>query len=58
LVIVDIAIIEAAGFKQFCKYKENTVFTTSLYKIDRLIEEKTSLLEETPEQLVEYQLAA
>jgi hypothetical protein len=29
-----------------------------LYKIDRLIEEKTSLLEETLEQLVEYQLPA
>jgi hypothetical protein len=27
-----------------------------LYKIDRLIEEKTSLLEETPEQLVERRL--
>jgi hypothetical protein len=58
LVTVDIAIIGAAGFSQLCRHKENTVFTTSLYKIDRLIKEKTSLLEETPEQLVEYCLPA
>jgi hypothetical protein len=58
LVTVDIAMIGAAGFKQLCKYKENTVFTTSLYKIDKLIEKKTSLLEETPEQLVEYRSPA
>jgi hypothetical protein len=56
LVTVDIAIIGAASFSRFCRYKENTVFTTSLYKIDRLIEEKTSLLEKTLEQLVEYWL--
>jgi hypothetical protein len=56
LVTVDIAIIGAASFSWLCRYKENTVFTTSLYKIDKLIEEKTSLLEEIPEQLVEYRL--
>jgi hypothetical protein len=56
LVTVDIAIIGAASFSRLCRHKENTVFTTSLYKIDRLIEKKTSLLEETPEQLVERQL--
>jgi hypothetical protein len=56
LVTVDITIIGAASFSRLCRYKENTVFTTSLYKIDRLIEEKTSLLEETPEQLVEHRL--
>jgi hypothetical protein len=56
LVTIDIAIIGAAGFTRLSKHKGNTVFTTSLYKIDRLIEEKTSLLEETPEQLVEYRL--
>jgi hypothetical protein len=58
LVTVDIAIIGAAGFNRLYKYKKNIVFTTSLYKIDRLIEEKTSLLEETLEQLVEYCLPA
>ena len=50
--------IGAAGFNRISKYKENTVFTTSLYKIDRLIEEKTLLEEETPEQLVEHRLPA
>ena len=48
--------IGAAEFTQLSKHKGNTVFTTSLYKIDRLIEEKTSLLEETLEQLVERRL--
>jgi hypothetical protein len=58
LVTVDIAIIGAADFSRLCRYKENTVFTTSLYKINRLIEEKTSLLEKTLEQLVEHRLPA
>jgi hypothetical protein len=58
LVTIDIAMIGAAGFTRLSKHKGNTVFTTSLYKIDRLIEKKTSLLEETLEQLVERQLPA
>ena len=56
MVTIDIVIIRAAGFTQLSKYKKNTVFTTSLYKIDRLIKEKTCLQEETAEQLVEYKL--
>jgi hypothetical protein len=54
LVTVDIVIIRTAGFTWLSKYKRNTVFTTSLYKIDKLIKEKTSLQEEILEQLVEY----
>jgi hypothetical protein len=48
--------IGAAGFSRLCRHKGSTVFTTSLYEIDKLIEEKTCLQEETPEQLVERQL--
>ena len=56
LVTIDIAMIGAAGFSRLCRHKGSTVFTTSLYEIDKLIEEETCLQEETPEQLVERRL--
>jgi hypothetical protein len=60
VITIDIAMIGAAGFKHLTKRKGNTVFTTSLYEIDKLIEEKTQLLleEEALEQLVERKLPA
>ena len=49
--------IGAAGFTRLLKHKENTVFTTSLYEINKLIKEKTQALkEETADQLVERKL--
>ena len=48
--------IGATGFSRLYRHKGSTVFTTSLYKINKLIEEKTCLQEETPEQLVEHRL--
>jgi hypothetical protein len=60
VITIDIAMIGAAGFKHLTKRKGNTVFTMSLYEIDKLIEEKTQLLleEEALEQLVERKLPA
>jgi transposase InsO family protein len=61
LVMIDIAMIGAAGFTRIARHKGNTVFTTSLYEIDRLIEEKTQAQlssKETPEQLVERKFPA
>ena len=37
---VDLALISGVGFHIGLKRKENKFFTTSLYKVDRLIEEK------------------
>ena len=39
---VDLALIGGTGFHMGMKRKENKFFTTSLYKIDRLIKEKAS----------------
>jgi hypothetical protein len=39
--------IGAPGFNRLIKRLENTLFTTSLYKIDRIIEEKLVSEEET-----------
>ena len=36
----DLALISGIGFYIGIKYKDNEFFTTSLYKIDRIIEEK------------------
>ena len=45
--IIDIAMIGAPGFNRLIKRLENTLFTTSLYEIDRIIEEKLVSKEET-----------
>jgi hypothetical protein len=52
---INIAMIGAAGFHRNLQKKENVLFSTSLYEIDRIIEEKQAALknEETDEQLVE-----
>jgi hypothetical protein len=51
------AIIGAAGFHRLLQHKDNTLFATSLYKIDRIIKEKQGAqLEETAEQLVDRKL--
>ena len=57
LPVVDIAIIRAAGFSWLLWYKDNTVFTTSLYKIDRILEEKQEIeTGETNNELVARKL--
>ena len=38
---IEIAMIGAAGFYRHAKKIENEVFVTSLYEIERIIEEKT-----------------
>src|SRR5436190_6649958 len=54
LPVVDIAMIGAAGFHQNLKRKENTLFSTSLYEIDRLLERKqTPEDQESDEQRIE-----
>ena len=39
----DLALIREVGFHLGLKRKRNEFFTTSLYKVDRLIEEKRGL---------------
>jgi hypothetical protein len=41
----DLALIGGVGFHLGLKRKGNEFFTTSLYKVDRLIEEKEALRE-------------
>ena len=51
--IVDIAAISAIGFHFNIYRKDNEVFTTSLYEIDRIINEKEEgPVEETDKELV------
>jgi len=51
--IVDIAAISAIGFHFNIYRKNNKVFTTSLYKINRIIAEREEgLVEETDKELV------
>jgi hypothetical protein len=38
--VIDIAIIGAASFYRNLKDKSNTLFTASLYEIDRIIDDK------------------
>ena len=46
--------IGAAGFHRNLRRKENTLFSTSLYEIDRILEERqTPTDEETDEQCIE-----
>jgi hypothetical protein len=50
---LDIAAISAIGFHFNMYQKDNEVFTTSLYEIDRIIDEKEEgLAEESDEELV------
>jgi hypothetical protein len=56
---IDIAMIGAIGFHRNLKSKENTLFSTSLYEIDRILREKQDPgTEETDDQLVERLLPA
>jgi len=60
---IDIAMIGAAGFHRLLRHKDNTLFATSLYEIDRIIEEKegiTTLAKDTltADQLVDQKLPA
>jgi len=51
--IVDITAISAIGFHFNIYWKDNKVFTTSLYKIDQIIAEREEvLIEETNKELV------
>jgi transposase InsO family protein len=53
---IDIAMIGAAAFHRNCQRPENTFFATSLYEIDRMIQEKTDQREESDEELVRKKL--
>jgi hypothetical protein len=49
----DLALIGGVSFHLSIKRKENEFFTTSLYEIDRIIEEKTTLmLKESKEEML------
>jgi hypothetical protein len=51
--IIDLALIRGLGFYLGIKRKENEFFTTSLYEIDRIIEEKTTpMLKESEEEML------
>jgi Reverse transcriptase (RNA-dependent DNA polymerase) len=53
---IDITVINATGFHRNLRKKGTVAFSTSLYEIDRLIEEKqpsTIVDEETDEQMIE-----
>ena len=47
--------IGAVGFHRLLQHKDNILFATSLYKIDRIIEERQGT-EETAKQLVDRKL--
>ena len=52
--VIDIAVISAIGFYFNIYKKDNKVFITSLYKINRIISEREETpAEETDEELVE-----
>ena len=40
---IDIAMIGAVGFHRLAQKKENTVFVTSLYEIDRILRDREKL---------------
>jgi hypothetical protein len=44
LVLLDIVYINIAGFYMQARYRDNTIFSTSLYELDRMIKKK-----ETPD---------
>ena len=52
---IDIALIGSAPFERHMKHKETEVFTTSLYEIDRIIEDKR-LEERQAEEMAEQEL--
>jgi len=55
--IVDIAVISAIAFHFNIYRKDNKVFTTSLYKINQIINEREEkLIKETNKELVKYLL--
>jgi hypothetical protein len=56
LLAIDIAMIGAAGFHRLLRHKDNTLFATSLYEIDCVIEEKLAEQAETEDQLIERKL--
>ena len=54
LLQIDIAMIGAVGFHRLIQKKENTVFVTSLYEINRILKEREAPpTDETNEQLVD-----
>jgi transposase InsO family protein len=52
VVTMDLALISGAGFHLNLKRKENKFFTTSLYEISRIIEDKTGSQEDLTEEEV------
>jgi transposase InsO family protein len=55
---LDIALIGAAGFHRNLKRKDNTLFVTTVYEIDRLIGQKCDKEDLTDEELVDQKLPA
>jgi hypothetical protein len=50
--------IRAVGFKRLFQCQDNTIFVTSLYKVDCVIEEKLTEQAETDNQLIKQKLSA
>ena len=58
---IDIAMIGSPGFHRLLRHKDNTLFATSLYEIDRIIEDMQGVLADdtlTADQLVDQKLLA
>jgi hypothetical protein len=58
LTIIDIVIIRAVGFKKLLQRQDNTIFATSLYKVNCIIKEKLTEQAKTDNQLIEQKLSA
>jgi Reverse transcriptase (RNA-dependent DNA polymerase)/RNase H-like domain found in reverse transcriptase/Integrase zinc binding domain/Integrase core domain/Chromo (CHRromatin Organisation MOdifier) domain/Retroviral aspartyl protease len=56
--MIDIAIIGAAGFHRNLKDKSNTLFTATIYEIDRIIDEKLQAEYNESDDRVERELPA
>jgi hypothetical protein len=50
--------IRAVGFKRLLQHQDNTIFVTSLYKVNCIIKEKLAEQAEADNQLIEQKLSA
>ena len=55
---INIAMIRVAGFQRLIQRQDNIIFSTSLYKINCVIEEKLAEQAEADNQLIEQKLPA